>query len=286
MRAISTVVDVTLCLLLVSAGVVALTLPASQPPPDRDVDEVASVLGTTSTSVSYQLSPDRLSPSEADTIEDPLYTERHRHGTVAGLLARAAISDARVDGTQLAPEASDYRDTVREEAQNVLPASMSVTARWEPYPGAAISGVVSAGESPPETANVQTATLAIPVTAFAVNTTLEGADSYEAVARPVARAIVDGTLPAEYGTAATSDELAVRSVAHRAVVLSGNESLPAAQYLFAGDVSGLRDRVTEELTARLEADLRAQFESSEAAAEAVSPGVVTVTVRGWTGDGS
>lgn len=282
MRAISTVVDVTLCLLLVSAGVVALTLPVTEPPPDRDVDEVGSVLGTTSATVSYQLSPDQLSPSAADTIEDPLYTERHRHGTVAGLLARAAISDATLDGEQLAPEASDYRETVREETRNVIPATMSVTARWEPYPDAAIAGVVSAGESPPETATVQTATLSVPVPEFAVDAALEGADSYEAVARPTARAIVDGTLPAAYGETSTSDELAIRSVTHRASVLAGNESLPAAQYLFAGDVSGLHDRVTDELTARLTADLRAQFESPEAASEAVSPGVVTVTVRGWT----
>lgn len=282
MRAISTVVDVTVCLLLISGGIVALTLPITEPPPDRDVDEIATVVGTATTNVSYQLAGEQLTPAATDATAKLDYGERHRDGTVAGLLARAAITNATLDGNPLAPEASGYRDAVRKQTRTVVPATVSVTARWEPYPNADLSGVVTVGDTPPATADVQTATLSVPVTAFAVDADLESVDSYEDVARPTARAIVAGTLPSSYGEAATGDELAVRSVSHRAQVLAGNESLPATQYQFAGDISGLRDRVADALAVRLAADLQSEFETPAEAAAAVSPGRVTVTVRGWT----
>lgn len=282
MRAISTVVDVTVCLLLLSGAVVALTLPVAEQPPDRDVDEIATVVGTATTNVSYQLAGEQLTPAATDATAALAYGERHRDGTVAGLLARAAITNATLDGDRLVPEASDYRDAVREKTRAVIPARVSVTARWEPYPNANLSGVVTVGDTPPATADIQTATLSVPVTGFAVDDDLERIDSYEAVARPTARAIVAGTLPDSYGEAATGDDLAVRSVSHRAQVLAGNESLPATQYQFAGDVSGLHDRVTAALADRLATDLQSEFETPSEAASAVSPGRVTVTVRGWT----
>lgn len=279
-RAVSTVVDVTVCLLLLSAGIVALTLPVSEPPPDREVDNVAALVGTTTANVTYNLSYRDL--PDFSVGQEQLSTQRHRHGTIAGLLARAAITNATVNGPSVAPEAAGFRSAVRKAVRRVIPARLSVMARWEPYPGAPVSGVVTAGDPPPEHADYQVATLTVPVSALALGSDPGTATSYRDVATLTARAIAEGTLPNRYGTAPTGDDVAVQTVVHRSRLLSGNESLPVGSYLLSGDVSALTDRVTDALADRLVSDLRTQFETPAEAAATVEPGTVTVVVRGWT----
>ncbi len=279
-RAVSTVVDVTVCLLLISAGIVALTLPVSEPPPDRKVDNVAALVGTTTANVSYNLSYQDL--PDLSVGQEQRSTRRHRHSTIAGLLAQAAITNVSVKGPSVAPEAAGFRSAVRKAARRVIPARLSATARWEPYPGAPVSGTVTAGDPPPKHADYQVATLTVPVSAMALRGDPGTATSYRDAATLTARAIVEGTLPDRYGTAPTGDNIAVQTVIHRSRLLSGNESLPARAYLVSGDVSALTDRVTEALADRLVSDLRTQFKTPAEAVAAVEPGTVTVVVRGWT----
>lgn len=80
MRAVSTVLDATLCLLLVTAS--ALTLagtpakPTTNPGPDA-ADQTAAMLATSTAQVTYRVGDDR----------------RTAHDTLAGLLASAVVRD-------------------------------------------------------------------------------------------------------------------------------------------------------------------------------------------------
>ncbi|UPV99344.1 hypothetical protein M0R88_12515 [Halorussus gelatinilyticus] len=98
MRAISTVLDVSLCLLLVSAS--ALTLAET---PTRDdgtrretvpdsADETADLLATSTASVTYRSSASASAEQFAASAETP--QNRTVHDTLAGLLASAVTAKA------------------------------------------------------------------------------------------------------------------------------------------------------------------------------------------------
>jgi len=162
-RAISTVLDVTVCLLLISAAVFVLALPITEPPPDRGADETAAVLSTTTVDLEYRLSTEQFGAGD-ETDRKPLRT---RHGTLAGLAGRAALASLAVGGKQVAPETAGFREAVTANIGAATPARTFVTAHWEPYPGATVSGRIEAGPEPPEAADVQAATRRVPLPALA-----------------------------------------------------------------------------------------------------------------------
>lgn len=291
MRAISTVVDVTLCLLLLSAAVLALTLPPSESPPERTVDDTASVLATTTATVEYRLSAEALDAagpdgdrtvSEATTDRPAWLGQRQRHGTIAGLLARAAVSNATSEGRPLAPEATPFREAVRNESAAVLPERTAVRARWEPYPDAPVSGQVVVGDAPPPGVDVQTAALTVPVPELAATVEPTDETTYDAVATATAAAIVRGTLPATRGELSTDDGLVRAAIDHRYRVLAGEAPIPVTRLLLADRVDSLNGRVSNALAQRLAADMRGQFDSPREAAAAVDSGTVWLTVERWS----
>lgn len=143
-RALSTVVDVTLCLLLVSAsvGVLAGTDPGSREraSPARPV---LSTMAATTASVGY------VSGGEA----------RRATGTLAGLLAAAA---RRTAGGSLSEDrfVASVRERVRRFLANVSK-PVQVTARWQPGPNATIRGSLAIGPDPPARVDTDAARLVI-----------------------------------------------------------------------------------------------------------------------------
>ncbi|MES3517781.1 MAG: hypothetical protein PPP58_08975 [Natronomonas sp.] len=144
-RAVSTVLDVAICLLLVGAAITALSI--GPPEADRgvDSDEPATVLATSTAAV-------------------PTGIEDHRtHDTLVGHLATAAVFDAEIDGEPLTE--SPYPAAVEKTVDATLGARTFVTATWDPAAtnGSTVRGTVRAGNQPPAGATVGTTTVEVTV---------------------------------------------------------------------------------------------------------------------------
>lgn len=156
-RAVSTVLDVALFLLLVGAAVAVLyAAPDGSGASERaDADAapaVATTLATTTTDVEYQ-------PTAGDeTVVD--------RASVLTLLARAAVASAgHGDDGGIAPR---YAAAVTEAVRGELRAlerdrRVQVRATWEPLPGSGLRGEVTVGPKPPASADVHAATTTVPL---------------------------------------------------------------------------------------------------------------------------
>lgn len=163
----STAVDVGLCLLLVSAAAVTVaTVPA--PPPDRDrAGDVATTLATTTATVSYRLVPPRDAGADQPNASTVTPTpgagyERTAHGTLATLLARAAVRTVRVDGEAPTRAATSFLAAVRSATLESLPSATQVVVRWQPVPGSTLERTFRVGPAPPPEVAVHAAVVTVP----------------------------------------------------------------------------------------------------------------------------
>jgi len=169
-RAISTVVDVALCLLLIGASVA--TLATATPPPAADTPDptpVAVVLAT----------------ATGGAPDGP-------GGTIADRLAGAAIATTRP--TEPGVTATRHRVNA---TLATIPGHTQVVAVWRPYRGAPTTGRVTVGDTPPPMATVTTARLTVPVPPTLSTTRLAAlarTGGYPAVASALARATLSRRL--------------------------------------------------------------------------------------------
>jgi len=261
-RAVSTVVDTLLCLLLVSAATLVVTAPAGESV-GAPADETVEVVATSTTTVEYEPGGETGGP-------------RHAQGTYAGLLARAAVANATLDGRQLVPAGPTFAAQVREETATVLGTNVQVSARWAPYPGAPVSGRVTVGPDPPPRADVRVARFRVPVAVPAV----EPERTYDSVARQTAAAITQGFVPQDVDDLPL-DKGRWRGVSHRVNVLAGPESTPASPNASAENARAARAVATDALAAVVADDLRGRFDSPGDASGALTTGTATVVVRRW-----
>lgn len=164
-RAISTVLDVALFLLLVSAAIGLVYAapraggPAAGGTPDVDPDvaaEATTTLATTTTTVRY---------APAGAGEDA--PQQPARGTVAEHLAAATVANAALEDRPL-HQAPRYEAAVRNATRATRSriqagTAVQVRTRWEPLPGSDLRGELVVGPSPPPDADVHAATLAVPV---------------------------------------------------------------------------------------------------------------------------
>ena len=152
MRAVSTVLDASLCLLLVTAS--ALTLVGTpldsesnsganlRPEPNPDTaDETAEVLTTTTARVTYAVG-DR---------------NRTAHDTLAGLLAAAALADA-------GEATASFERAVTAKVNNTFQRpDVGVQVVTDPIPdrNSPLGGRVVAGDTPPPNADVHAAVVEV-----------------------------------------------------------------------------------------------------------------------------
>lgn len=170
-RAISTVVDATFALLLISAGMVLLTVyletgtgaetdQTEYDEPDQLIETLNAMEVSANVSVENTLS------------EENWYNEsRPMEGTAAELLAEATVANVRVNGVQY--QNPNLEQQVEGEIFNYLAQSgttAQIHAVWEPHEHAPVRGEVVIGDAPPADADVSTATMRIP-------TGLRGGDS-------------------------------------------------------------------------------------------------------------
>ena len=264
-RAISTVVDTVLFLLLVSAAAFVVTAPAVEQV-DAPADNTAEVVATSTVALDYEL-------GQGETVR------QRTRGTYAGLLARAAVANATVAGERLSPAGRTFAASVREKTAAVLGETVQVSARWAPYPGAPVAGRVAVGPNPPPRADVHVTRFRVPVVVPATGQER----TYDGVAREIAEAVTRGVLPEDGADLPLGDGPHRRALANRADVLAGPESGLARWHASTGDATAAREVAAAELAGVLAADLRSQFESPDDAADAVSTGTATVVVRRWDG---
>ncbi len=289
-RAISTVVDVSLCLLLVSAAIGTLALPQAVPGTPHDgPDPSATVeaLATGTVSVAYELETGHLE-APVDHASGAGEAERVAHGSYAELLAEAAVENATLHGRALSGASDGFERRVATAIRNATRATggrTRVTATWAPYPGAPTRGVASAGPRPPREASVAAATLTVPSRFRATRERarrMARRDGYPGVARALARATIAGWFPPQDARLALRgdhpvDALLTRRYRRTATGLGTSVADPVR----AVEPRRANARLTTTLARRYETDLRKRFDSPAAAARAVRIGEVRVVVATW-----
>lgn len=273
MRAVSTVLDVTVFLLLVSVALVTLAVPAADPPAST-ADETVEALAATTANVTY--SPD--GPGDGS-----LAPTRSVAGTHAELLARGAVANVRLENEPLAPTAGGFRASVREEAAAALAWShdrTGVLATWEPYPDAPLRGEFAVGNRPPPGVDVGTATATVPVPIEDAGPPARAAagDGYRGVSRAIVDAVFRTTLgtdrPVSPRPAGDAGRDRQRRMGAYAAAVSVDEPTDGRD----GALSEIERRFVD----RLAADLRERYDSPAAAAADVDTGRVRLVVREWS----
>ncbi|MFC7196253.1 hypothetical protein ACFQL4_19175 [Halosimplex aquaticum] len=205
-RAISTVVDVTFALLLVSASIAVLAIHITDDDAERDTlesEQTAQTLSATTLRVEYSLQPvvddpDYSGPSSPSSSE----LMRASHGPVTDLLAAAAITRVRVADDRVSQAGEDYLRKMQGNVRDILTsadAKAHVVAVWRPYEGSAIQGRAEAGPAPPQGTDLRTVTLTvdsrIPSVSDGEIESRWATGDYGGVARLLADAIVRGYFP-------------------------------------------------------------------------------------------
>lgn len=178
-RAVSTVLDVSLCLVLVGTAVLTLAgAPTTQQDPAAgSADATASTLAATATTVDYEHGG----------------RTRHVHGSLAGLLADVAV----VNGTP--GDGPNFTAAVTRATRPALAGDGwhgNVTVTWRPYEGAEYGGTVAVGPAPPPGADVHAATMRLSSGLGPANATVRAAatrSGYRGVAAVLADAVSDWT---------------------------------------------------------------------------------------------
>lgn len=259
-RAVSTVLDVAVCLLLVGLAVAALTaaVPGDERPVSADSDAVAASLTTTTATVQTA-------------------SGRAVHGTMAEHLVHATVVGTTLDGNGLTE--SRYADAVSRETERRIPTRTHVTARWEPYPDSRLHGAIDAGPKPLASADIA-------VTTRTVHAGIDppqpaAADSFEALAVAVAEAYISRLFPEERLRTQLLDPRTAHSSAERYRSVAATLGIDIEDELEAASANQANQRLSNALATQLESELRSSYGTPTAAADALDPGSVQVTVRRW-----
>jgi hypothetical protein len=291
-RAVASLVDATLFLLLVTAAVGALTHAPVTPvatAPAPDAGASLQRLQTVTANPEYSLASGARHADEslvAFPRESGPTFERYAHGSVASLLADAAVGNLTVDGREVTHTGDGYERAVARAARNATGPRVRVRTVWTPYPGAPVRGHIARGPTPPPGARVSTATATLdsgfPTVRERARRAAHG-DGYAGVARVVARATVSGLFPpASTGRALRGDypvDALVTYRYRRVAALLGTSVYGPVERV---EPHAANTRLSLALAAALERDLRRSFETPEAAARAVAVGEVRIVVRRWS----
>ena len=288
-------VDAALFLLLVSTAVGALTLgfPTVSSSPTAAPDAATSLgrLETVTANPNYSLVSGARHADEslvAFPVESGPEFERFAHGSVASLLADAAVGNLTVDGRPMTHTGDGFEHAVARVARNATGPRVHVRAVWEPYPGAPVRGTVTVGPTPPPTATVSAVTTTLgsgfPATRDRALAAAER-DGYAGVARVAARTTVTGLFPVDLTARALRADYPVDAlVRYRYRRVAAHLGTSVVGPLDRGETRAANTRLSRALAGHLERDLRRSFDSPDAAARAVTVSEVRLVVRRWDGD--
>jgi hypothetical protein len=257
-RAVSTVLDVSICLLLVGVAVTTLVLavPEKSETSRIERDTTATSLGTVTASI-------------------PVADDRQAHDTLAGHLAAAAIVDASIDGERIG--SSTYPDAVRRTVRGDTAGRTHITARWRPYPNSPLQGRLTVGPEPPSTAEVS-------ATRWTIDSGLpepKPDHSFEAIATAVSTAYIKWLFPPERTHAALVDSRTARSTAARYRAVAETLDVDLDDLIADASPRRANERLASALADRLQPDLRATHESPDGVATNGTASDVELVVRRW-----
>ena len=290
-------IDAVVALLLISAAVGVVVTGSdtpAEPEPDR-ADAVADALAATTATVNYSLAPGirELNRSGGDTDrrgqEATPELRRTAHGSLAGLLARAATASSGValdadeppEQEPLTRTRAGFRSAVRDAVRARTGAGARIDAVWRPYPDAPVGGRVGVGPEPPSD-GVHAATLTIPTGVEPVPA--HATATFGSLGRAVASRTVEVLVP--HGSARITlrgDDPEAALVAHRYARVAAATNASVAEPLATEDTAAANARLTEALAARTTAELRSEYDHPSDAAEAISVSSVRIVVRTWGG---
>lgn len=293
-RAVSTVVDVSIALLLVSVAVailVSFTPPAASPDDTPESTTVGSTLTSTTVDANYTID-DLVESAVADPGEyDENDRQRIAHGTIGAHLATIAIANLELEGSHLSFGSADYEAQLDETIRAILAESNTrgnVTAVWEPIPGGQIRGTTSLGEAVPPHTDVSVTTMTVPSGIDAVSgESNTGVVSFDGLAQRLAANIVEAYLPERNAQRALESsgldrELTVHRYGTFADVL-GIDANALDTHLTATTANATQANhyLEEALASLLQPHLENQFETPQAAVDGVALDDVRITVRTW-----
>ncbi|MDZ7747415.1 MAG: hypothetical protein U5K28_13295 [Halobacteriales archaeon] len=279
-RGLSTTADVLVCLVLVSAAATTLALPTGSVP-QPDADAAATLVERTTADIDY-----RLVVPDTDRFPSEIGFHRHTSGRLAALLANSAVRNTRIDGRQLTAASNEYEQRVAAAVANATGPRTQVTARWQPFPGANITGRAVAGSAPPADVTVasQTRTVAPAEAAETRRQAKQAAEDFGYVG--VAAVAATHTTERLWPTTGMRNALAAdyptdRLAALRYEAAGRHFDIPVADALETRNVTALNSRLQRALQRRYETRLRATFDSPQEAARAIRP-AVRIVVRRWS----
>lgn len=308
-RAVSTVLDIALALLLITASVLVIGLYLNDEKDGLEVDRAdhtAETLSGSTVSVVYDVG-NVTNSSHYDEPEGIESYERTMYGPAVGTIAEAAVVNAEFDGEQLILYADSFSESVAAHVESRLVGAnhqVYVTATWQPYDDASIHGNTTVGTQPPVTDDISAVTMSadsgmptVDDEALADTYANEGADE---TAELIAESIVEGYFPTERSQLALERQnldRAIKSTHYLRMAdivgadLDRNEAPLARSEARADDaneelVDGLADLIVEDLESGQTGDdldeIGADEDELEAYFEdAVSPGTVELTVYTW-----
>lgn len=278
----STVLDAALFVLLVGASIT--TLSVTEPVDGRDpveTDAVATTLATSTATLNYTLGPVD-GPPEPNAAAS--FRTRQSYGTLAGLLAEAAIGSVAVDGRRLSRTRVPFVENVTAAvAAAVGDGRTQVVAVWEPYPGASVAGRTVVGRAPPPAVDVHATRLSVPGPgAGATAPDVAGGAGYGGIAAFAAIESIRLLFPEPTTEATLSDH-------DRAATITEHRYRRAVDLLDARRTGAVDRRavaaanaaLVRALSERFETELRDSFDSPAAAADAIRVGEVRIVVRRW-----
>jgi hypothetical protein len=283
MRAVSTVLDVGLALLLTTAAIGVLV--AGPPLSTATIDgapsarPAADLVATTTANVSYRVGK----PADGDTRTEPRYAQ----GTLAALLVDAALRTVHLPGGDVGADQTGFERRLRNLTQTrlrPLAGGTNVSVAWQPVgPGGPHAGL-AVGPTPPRDARVAAARLDVPTgiprgSAAAKRAATGG---YPAVAGVVATRLVAGLLPpTEMRTGLRGQPSTSERVRDRYEAFGGALGVEVGPVRESDDVTPANDALRRALRAQLAGGLAERHRSPAAAARTVRTGPATVTVRRW-----
>ncbi|MFO7925775.1 MAG: DUF7284 family protein [Halobacteriota archaeon] len=257
-RAVSTVLDVALCLLLVGVAVGTLTaaIPNERAAMTVDSDSIANSVLTETAAVS----------SEEHEIA---------HATLAEHLAQATVLNATLDGERLTD--SPYPDAVRHTVEERTESRVHITARWEPYPESPLRSTVEAGPTPPSTAD----TAATSVRIDGGMATAGSPSSFRSLAESIASAYVDRLFPPERTRVRLVDSRTATATGDRYREMAGVVGTDIEPPITDASSRRANERLKAQLTGRIEDDLRTAYETIESVPNGTVASDVQIVVRRW-----
>lgn len=277
-RGISTVFDVLLFLLIVSAAIGLLVTgysEESEQPTMETASDVVTILSTSTETIVYTPDHSTVNTTDIDTRSD--------YGTVAHLLATAAVLEAEKSGEEIAATPA-YTQAVTEATKGAtapVEDRVQVRAIWEPVPDGSVKGEVIVGDSPPPDKDVQAASISIPVAA--TDTPEQAEKSTQALSTVLAQATIESLFDTHRTKTAMESshdeaEISIARYQDAATTLDADLSIALEQE----DDSLARSILVGALEEEYRRDIVRNPDSVSDISDKAAPTEVTIVVRTWS----